>query len=260
VRRIVVRTKRNGKWLSHSSWADIPVIVLGVVESFLNRETCKLGKVESITRLVLDRRMYGVWRELYKRNSGGGFFYPAKPAAYNDWIECFKAVPDKRLSRQDLAVGMLVYWSCVFTDDVIFRRMTLTQEENSAFIRDIQEQAARLRDEAKQFRARFLITDVYPEGRWIPGAERHAIDVARAADFVEEYACKHSANRRLLVPDRDRGERKSRAFVMRLSEYSQRYFGQKLVGTLATTASVLIGERISRQRALDWCRSAGIGR
>jgi hypothetical protein len=176
--------------------------------------------LSAIERLTTDPRMERLWGrrgELRKKNSAGGYLYPARggsPELTNDerqsraWAEIF------------LAAALLVGG----------RLPAITERELDRDVQPLIEAAARLRDELPHL-----------DNLGIEPSERAVI-----AGLAEKYERRARLFRGLAHPivERHRGDPELRGYVTALAREFERLFGQRLHGTVATIASVALGREV----------------
>jgi hypothetical protein len=237
----------------------LPPVVAGVAGGLLADKRSTQENNANIRRLITDHRMGRVWRELYKKTARGGYRHPAQPDAQSYWMGTYGKLPDGEYSLQDLAVGMFLFSACLFSAlGETGEYGILTQAEYRVFLEGYADHATRLRYQAAVYRTRFGLNPMFPREAADVGAEEHAQAIERAADFIEQKLNEIKQRGRIVVT-RIRGNRRARAYVVKLVEMCQYLFGENLHGTIATTASVALQQKILRQTVREWCRSRGAG-
>lgn len=213
-----------------SDWNELPA---NVRRSW---NTTALNKVELLSRLTSDKRMEGVWRELYRRKRA-----PLRNEFLNPAVQ-MEITFDPPLvlhdaKNQDLACQG--FFSHAFSLAVDRSRLPKKDEVKSRilFFSDL---AKRLRQDAQQLKAVWL-------HEFAP-----ALEAAAAA--CDKRAQQPHLDWLSPIVTRDRGDQVLRAFIVRLSLRCQETFKKWLSGTVATTTGVVFATKITGEQVRNIVR------
>jgi hypothetical protein len=204
----------------------LPHACIGIFLSIAN--SCRSEKERKILRrLVTDRRMQVVWRELTKRDRGNGnFFYQAqsrtdKPSVSQD-------------DDQDQALSELFHFAyCAARDE----RSTSTLDEAMDRKRELTTRAAVLRECAEMRRQDLLVDS--QAGVADAGA------VVRVAEWLEDISKDIRSIGDPLLVQRHRGNPTADGVASEIGIWLSNRFGKRLDRIAATLASVALGEPAS---------------
>jgi hypothetical protein len=180
-------------------------------------DAVKRGDVESLEvlkRLVTDRQMRRVWKELIKQTKEltTTFLHTAKPT----WDF------DNGVDRQATAMASLLYLAVnlVMDDPTVMTR------------RQVEIQRRRVLDEA----ARALAQG----------------DSAAARDHEAKAVRWAAAAETRLVVERDTGDAQARCFAIVFADQCRQLFGSPLYWVTATVGSVSLGRKLTTRRVRGW--------
>jgi hypothetical protein len=196
-----------------------------------------------LNRLVCDKRMRRVWRELSRRRRDGEFMYPAKGSE-----------PEKdKDTRQNEAMVLLFCQSAV--------RALLSQREEVVTCQKAEQRHKELLDKAKQLR-------VDANGLFLQSIYRSPLssstlsycdlvqrlrDLDHAAQILESYAAENLVFEMKTALKRDRGDGDIRWTALGLAETCRILFDSPLYGVTATIMSVALGRDINTRTVRQWC-------
>ena len=192
--------------------------------------------------LLSDERMRGVWLELQRRRSGGGFLHPADRSISAASAE----------ERQAVAMEMLFRAAVKYTIRPGLTMTRQTEEENS--LRWI-------------WRAGDLIMDgamMLTCAHYTHGGGQSAIDQAKertrplfeAAAVYRQLAKEAYERSQSGDIHRDRGFAQDRWFVRAMAGKLKQLFGSPMYGITARISSVAIGREIETRTVRQWCHPA----
>jgi hypothetical protein len=202
---------------------------------------------EHLMRFINDERMRRVWQELRK---------PTRRVDYvrttSRWLQRFGKMPtpehcgnfaDPPLDERELAYGLYFYagwFPSAFSEVTNLRITSEAEHARIAKLFDLQEKEREIADLRVNARAAARI-----------GAADAASMFDRAADFLEEVLAPFKP---YVVLPNDIDDRNARACAIWLACQAQRYFGECLYSTVATTVTVALGltKKLSGQRVRDW--------
>jgi len=224
------------------------------VPRFLRRVTVRLilkavlagENAAPIWRLASDPRMRSVWRELRRRCSEGGYFFPdrvgipwATDRARNVNFTGGRPLLEKMDPSNLQQTFGIVY---LFTSAVSFYghpQSTHTAKE----VAELRQCLAMMRQVPPPHRIEGSNGEVW-EFCIADDDERHAVLVAIADEIERDI----DSQKDLLVSRHRTKDPRLHAFQIRLSAVTQALFGQPLAGSVATIASVLFGQELPRSR------------
>jgi hypothetical protein len=196
-----------------------------------------------LNRLVCDKRMRRVWRELLRQRRDGEFMYPARSSE-----------PEKDKDTRQSEAMALLFCQIAF-------RAALSQREKVVTYQKAKQRHKELLDKAKQLR-------VDAHGLFIESTYRSPLNSSRlsygdllqrlrdlhhAAQILESYAAENLAFEMKTALKRDRGGGDIRWTALSLAETCHILFGSPLYGVTATIVSVALGRDINARTVRQWC-------
>jgi hypothetical protein len=212
-----------------------PLVVWGALMYFEKRGDPTTNVV--LKRLVHDRRMLDVWRQLQRRRrNGSGYLYPARREYFRD-NPALATAPREQV--QDMALGLL--FGAAITS---VHSSVITKTELKEVVDNYSLMAARLRQD-RQLLAKLKIT-VEDELRALDPLIAKCED--RAREIINET--------HWLVVDRHRGDDEIRAYLTALAMRMLELFETVPRGTLAKIANVVLDREVSTAMAREAHRRA----
>jgi hypothetical protein len=201
----------------------------------LPRKFAASEQIAILSRLVTDKRMDRVWRELYRKKRGSNeFSNPAKRQGL--FKEELTTLHDPL--NQDMAVRAFLNFAFMLAPGGL---RLITQDWIDSKARPYAKMAYRLRRDAEGLRAL--------------GLSELAASVEVVAIDCEKGVYIPKPNILMPIVKRSRGDDVVRAFVLQMSAICREVFGNALSGTVATTANVALSKKISRHQVRDIVRA-----
>jgi hypothetical protein len=209
----------------------VPHAVVREVERML-ADAQSAPERELIGRLRTDPRMRRVWRRLERCAVLDG--------VRNYCLLFRKALPEDHCSDHDLALARFVFSAYFLAHHGVEVRKV---SELDAEVEPHRAAAHRLRDEAAKMRKRCFG----------PRMEFYASVLEYVAAYCDSWAENMLVSAQPLLVVRDHGRRRARGFCIELTAEAVRLFGKPMPSTIATVASVALGEPVAMQTVRKWC-------
>ena len=204
-----------------------------------------------VRRLATDGRMEAVWRELARRKANR-LRVSIIRSLRRHGAHGIPADVTEGLSNQESALAIFFYGACHPIAAVTTSELATLR---SAYLHH----AAQLRASAEWLH-KVTDWDKRPDPPWAGRAtrtlKRDIAGVEAAAAFCERVGAEildNPAFRHLIVA-RDHGNAVARGYVLGLARLTQTLFSAKLRGSLATVASVALGQKVTLDQVRYWCQ------
>jgi hypothetical protein len=219
-------------WLSNKSEAER----IGYVAPYIE----DADKV--LNRLVCDKRMRHVWRELSRRRRDGEFMHPVRGSE-----------PEKDKDTLQIEAMAHLFCQSAFKALLSYGEEVVTRQQAEQRHKELLDKAKQLRVDACRLFFQSVYRSPLSSSRlsYCDLEQRHR-DLNHAAQILESYAAENLVFEMETALERDRGDGDIRWVALGLAEVCRILFGSPLYGVTATIVSVALGRDINARTVRQW--------